>query len=136
MDVGFAVLADYASLSQEGKLNVLGIFGEINPPQLPFALPMMYLVLAYEAGVAEIGTDKIVRIVLLDSDGKQLLGLEQTNKVPQAKRPGSRVSVNHLIGLAGIRFDHAGDYAFSVLIGGEEKKSVPLRVNEPAKGGS
>ena len=28
MDVGLAVLTDFASVTQEGKLNILGIFGE------------------------------------------------------------------------------------------------------------
>ena len=135
MDVSLGVLADYASISQDGKLNIMGIFGEINPPLLPFALPMMYLVLIFEASPAEIDTDKIIRVVLLNEDGKQIIGLDQTLKVPKPKRPGTRVSLNAVLGMGGARFEKPGDYAFSVLIGGEEKKSVSLHVNEPLKAG-
>lgn len=45
MDVNLALLADYANVSQDGKLNIMGIFQEVNPPVLPFALPQMYLVM-------------------------------------------------------------------------------------------
>jgi hypothetical protein len=43
VEVTVTVLADYANLSQDGKLNIMSIFQEINPPVLPFALPQMYL---------------------------------------------------------------------------------------------
>lgn len=135
MDVTLGVLADYASVSQEGKLNIMGIFGEINPPILPFSLPLMYLILVFEAGAAEVDSDKTIKVALLDADGKQSLGIEQQVKISQPKRPGTKVIFNSIMGLAGIRFDHAGDYAFSVLVGGEEKKSVSLHINEPIKGG-
>lgn len=135
MEITLGVLADYASVSQEGKLNIMGIFSEINPPMFPFALPIMYLVLVFEAGPAEFDTDKTMKVALLDAEGKQILGIEQPLRVPQSKRPGTRVIMNSIIGLAGARFDHAGDYAFSVLVGGEEKKSVLLHVNELVKGG-
>ena len=52
-------------------------------------------------------------------------------QVPKAKRPGSRAYINEAIGLAGLKFAQAGDYAFHVLIGDDEKASVPLHVNEP-----
>jgi hypothetical protein len=35
MEVTLAVLADYANVTGSGKLNVMGIFGEVNPPVLP-----------------------------------------------------------------------------------------------------
>ena len=41
MDVTVAVLADYANVSQDGKLNIMGIFQEINPPMLPGLAPKL-----------------------------------------------------------------------------------------------
>ena len=38
VDVRVAVLADYANVSQDGKLNIMGIFQEINPSFLPFPM--------------------------------------------------------------------------------------------------
>lgn len=136
MDVTVAVLADYANVSQDGKLNIMGIFQEINPPVLPFALPQMYLVLSFSAGPAEFNTTRNVRIPLLHSDGQEILAMEAEMQVPSARRPGSRVYMIETIGLAGVTFPRAGDYAFSILVGDDEKATVPLHVNEPSTGGN
>jgi hypothetical protein len=131
VEVTVAVLADYANVSQDGKLNIMGIFQEINPPVLPFALPQMYLVVSFTAGPAEFGSVRNIRIPLLHSDGQEILGMEAEMRVPSARRPGSRAYINEAIGLAGITFTQAGDYAFHILIGDDEKAAVPLHVNEP-----
>ena len=134
MDVNLAVLADYANVSQDGKLNIMGIFQEVNPPVLPFALPQMYLVISFVAGPAEFGSTKNIRLVLLESDGSEMLTLEGQMDVPsRAHRPGSRAYINQVIGLNGITFHRPGGYDFSILVSGETKETVSLHVNEPAK---
>jgi hypothetical protein len=133
VDVNVAVLADYANVSQDGKLNIMGIFQEINPPFLPFPLPQMYLVLSFSAGPAEFDTDRNLRIALLHTDGQELLTLEAQMRVPRSKREGSRAYINEAVGLAGVVFERPGDYAFYVLIGDDEKAAVPIHVNEPAQ---
>ncbi len=136
MDVTVAVLADYANVSQDGKLNVMGIFQEINAPSLPFPLPQMYLVLTFEAGPAEFGSEKELRIVLVDSDGNEKISLEGQVQVPRPPRRGSPAYINEAIGLAGVPFEKAGDYHFAILVGGETKETVPLHVNDLSKGGT
>lgn len=135
MDVSLAVVADYANVSQDGKLNIMGIFQEVNPPILPFALPQLYLVLSFSAGPAEFGLTKNIRIALLESDGNELVALEGQVEVPRPPRPGSRAYMNEVIGLNGVTFQRAGDYAFSILVGGETKETVGLHVNQPNSGG-
>lgn len=135
MDVNLAVLADYANVSQDGKLNIMGIFQEVNAPSFPFVLPQMYLVLSFSAGPAEFGSVRNARVALLHSDGQEVLGLESQMQVPRPNRPGSRAYMNEAIGLAGVVFDRPGDYAFSILIGDDEKAAVPLYVNDLSKGG-
>ncbi len=135
MDVNLAVLADYANVSQDSKLNIMGIFQEVNPPVLAFALPQMYLVVSFVAGPAEFGSVKNIRIVLLDNDGNEMLALEAQAQVPRPPRPGRRAFINQVIGLNGITFQRPGDYAFSILVGGETKETVGLHVNEPNTGG-
>ena len=71
MDVTLAVLADYANVSQDGKLNIMGIFQEVNPPLLPFTLPQMYLVLSLTAGPAEFNTTRDIRIPRCTATGKR-----------------------------------------------------------------
>jgi hypothetical protein len=134
MDVRLAVLADYASISREGKLNIMGVFGEINPPVMPFQLPTMFVVAAFQASPAEVGQEKVLRVALLDSDGKELLALEQSMVVPPSRLPGSPTDLQAIFCLNGIPFQRAGTYAFHFLVGGETKTTVPLRVNEPQSG--
>jgi hypothetical protein len=135
VDVNVAVLADYANVSQDGKLNIMGIFQEINAPELPLQLPQMYLVLSFTAGPAEFGLVRDIRVVLLHSDGQEVFALEAQMQVPNAARPGRRAYINETIGLAGVPFQQAGDYAFSILVGDDEKATVPLYVNDLSEGG-
>ena len=60
MNVRLAVLADYANVTGDGKLNILGIFDRINLLQIPAVHPQMHLVLRIEAHPSGIG-------VLVDS---------------------------------------------------------------------
>lgn len=135
MEVTVAVLADYANVSKDGKLNIMGIFQEVNAPELPYQLPQMYLVLSFTAGPAEFASVKNVRVVLLHSDGQEVFSLRAQMQVPNAARPGRRAYINETIGLAGVPFQQAGDYAFSILVGDDEKATVPLYVNDLSTGG-
>ena len=131
MDVTLSVLADYATVSQDGKLSVMGIFQEVNPPNLPFALPQMYLVVSYSAGPAEFDTVKDIKIPVLDNDGKEMLALEGQVPVRRPPRPGTRAYMNQIIVLSGVTFERPGDYGFAILAGGETKGTVSLHVNRP-----
>jgi len=133
MDVTLAVLADYANISKEGKLNILGVFSEINPPVLPWNLPQMYVVVSMEAEPSEAGIDMPFSILLWDGDGKEILNLEQKLPIPAPGRPGTRTTINNIIGLAGIPFNNAGEYAFYIRVAGQQKRQIAFRVNEPAE---
>jgi len=128
MEVKLALLADYANVTQEGKLNVMGIFSVINAPVLPWVHPQMQLILKFEAGPAEWETDKEAQVKLLDADGKQILAVGGAVKVPKGKA-GKQVQINNILALGNVKFDREGDYVFAVLIGGETKTEIPLTVN-------
>ena len=52
MDVTLALLADAANVSQDGKLNILGIFNGLGAAAFPATHPSMHLVLRFEASRA------------------------------------------------------------------------------------
>ena len=131
MEVKFAVLADYANITREGKLNISGIFDIVNPPVLPFPLPIFYVVISYEAGAAEYDTMKQISIILSDEDGNRLMELPHELKINRPDRGGTLVTANQLAAIAGYRFEKAGTYQFAILVGGETKKTISLRVNQP-----
>jgi len=128
MEVTLALLADYANVTREGKLNLLGLFERINAPTLPWTHPQMQLVLVFEASPAEYDTTKNAEIKLLDADGNTKFTISSELKVPREKS-GRSVSINGIIAINNLRFDTEGDYAFHILIGGDDKKRIPLRVS-------
>jgi hypothetical protein len=55
MQVAFAVFADAANLSQEGKLNVLGVFDALQVGALPAVHPRAHLVVHLKGSQADVG---------------------------------------------------------------------------------
>ncbi|MGB3906069.1 MAG: hypothetical protein WBB22_14235, partial [Anaerolineae bacterium] len=69
MKMTLALLADYANVSQEGKLNIMGIFDRIFTRAFPTAHPEMRLVMRFEFGAAELGRERRLEVKTLDADG-------------------------------------------------------------------
>jgi hypothetical protein len=129
MEISLGVLADGANVSQDGKLNILGIFNALGAPSFPATHPHMNLVICFEATRAEEGKSKQVEIQLSDSDGNKLFTIATQLVVPPGA-PGSPIRMNHILALNGVRFPKAGDYAFNVLIGDDHKAAVGLKLVE------
>lgn len=131
MDVVFLALADYVNVSKEGKLNILGVFDQINPPTpLPYRHPMMSLAATFSAGPAEFDTMCPIRIVLTDEDGAKLFEVNGELKIGRPLRPGARFNYSQVIGLANVQFKKAGAYQFTVLSGHAELRTLTVYVNE------
>ena len=128
MEVKLAALADYAHVTKEGKLNVMGLFTNINARVLPWVHPQMLLVWEAEAGPAEWETRKDVEIKLLDEAANQMLSIRGNLEVPRGE-PGRPVRMNSIMSFNNVKFDSEGDYVFSILIGGETKENVSFRVS-------
>jgi hypothetical protein len=128
MEVTLAVLADYANVTKEGKLNVMGLFTHINARVLPYLHPQMLLVWEVEAGPAEWETRKDVEIKLLDEAANQILAVRGNLEVPRGEA-GRPVRINSVMTFNNVKFDAEGDYVFAILIGGETKKNISFRVS-------
>ena len=131
MNVKLAVLADFASITREGKVNILGIFDQMQAARLPAGVPIFYIVVVYEAGPAEAGQEKDTAIVLTDEDGAPKARIEQKVKVEAPPFPGSRRTINQVNGISGLRFEKAGVYQFAILVNGQEEGTISLRVHPP-----
>jgi len=135
MRVKFALLGDYAVIAKDEKLSILGMFDEINPPVLPFQAPSIFLTIGFEGESTESNRDFELVIELWAEDGERLLSHPRTFQFPEPRRPGGVSGHNEVLALYGFPFQTAGDYAFRIVVSGEERARVPLRVNAP-KGGS
>ena len=126
MRLRIATLADYASISEPGKLNILGIFSTIWALQEPIIHAQMQLVLQFEFAGTETG-EKEIKIALVDEDGRELLSLSGTMGIPLSKN-GEPVTVNQIIGFNNTKFPRFGCYEFKIWVDGEPCETVPVAV--------
>jgi hypothetical protein len=128
MDITLAVIADYANVTRDGKLNVMGVFNSLKVKSVPHIQPQIHLVWQGEAGPAEWGMQKDVEVKLLDENARQVLSIQGKLMIPAKGEAGRLSSINSIMAFNNVKFEVAGDYAFAILIGGETKRNIPLRV--------
>lgn len=132
MKATLGLLADYANVTNDGKLNIMGVFQVVNARNFPAVHGQMFLVLTLEAPPGEAGTKKEITVKLMSEDGKELFAMSHELLVPKVnpdpRMRGMPFEVNHILGFQTLRFETAGTYQFAVLVGGDTKITVPLRV--------
>lgn len=131
MEVNFAFLCDYADPTGP-KLGALGIgIDTIFSMKVPAVHPMIYAVISISFSTTEVGP-KQISMHLIDQDGKSVLPpLETTINIDPPL--SGLLYRNHRIALAmhGVTFQHYGDYSIRWLVGGQEIKTIPLKVAPP-----
>lgn len=127
------VVADYANLTDNNKLNVMGIFNEINALSYPYRHPTMYVIVKLRAELGEFGQERLLTVKLLNEDGKELLILPQEFTVPNIEG-GRRPEINAIMLLNNLEFPAPGLYQFVVLVDKDFKGDVSIRANEPSQG--
>jgi hypothetical protein len=130
MDVSLLLACDYASVTKDNKLNVMGIFSRLYMRQFPGKHPQMFLVIQLRALPAEYGRKFKLGIRLIDQDAtRHLVKLDANLLIPNLKGV-SRAEINHVMRLNNVEFPEAGPYDFSVLIDNDVKASLPIEVLE------
>lgn len=132
MEVAFAHLADYASVSREGKLSVMGIFEHINVPELPYIHPLMYLAFRIVLNYAEVGNEIPLKIECVDADGNQVFQAKATFQVAAVEgrtpKRGDTPGLNQIIGINGVKFTRAGNHDVNIFVGGKLMAQIEFEV--------
>lgn len=129
MKVILALIADYANVSQEGKLNILGIFDRINAASIPVIHPQMQLIITLEADRSEAEREHKLEIELIDMDGNKLFSVTGNLKFGHPP-PGEKIKLNHILQFNNLKFEKFGIYEFKILINNEVRSSIPFSVVE------
>lgn len=132
MQIKLAVLADYANVTAEGKLNILGIFDRINVSELPAVHPQMQFIIRIEAHPAEKDRVHTIEVRLHDPDGQTVFELSG-EMVPRGGAAGQTIAANQIITINNLSLTQAGEYSFVVFIDNDLKTEVPLTVIEVPK---
>ena len=135
MDLLVLLVADYANMTKEGKLNVMGIFTSINVRKFPVGLPEMYLIAKLSASPAEYGTTRNLTVKLLNDDATvEIMSWSQAREIPRGTG-GRRVEMNQVLRLTDLVFPSAGTYQFSFLVDNDEKGTLPIELVQLRAGG-
>jgi hypothetical protein len=126
LQVKLAVLADYANVTADGKLNILGIFDRINLMQVPAVHPQMHLVLRLEAHAAERERAHKIEIRLHDPDGATIF--EVNGDIVPHGEGAHPVSTNQILTLNNLQLEKIGAYNFIIFINNDMKSELPLHV--------
>jgi hypothetical protein len=126
MQVKLALLADYANVTAEGKLNILGIFDRISVQEIPAVHPQMHLILRLEAHPAERDRAHNVEIRLYDPDGQTVF--EVKGDVVPHGQVGQTIATNQILTLNNLQLNKPGGYTFIVFVNNDLKSEVPLGV--------
>jgi hypothetical protein len=122
-----AFLADEANVSQEGKLNVLGIFDRIAATAFPTVHPRMVFAFRVQSGYADSGQPFPVRVRLMDEDGGVLFDASGEMVAPQVQ-PGEFSTANQVFTLVGVQFQKPGSYKFVIGLGELPPHETPFSV--------
>lgn len=126
MQIKLALLADYANVTAEGKLNILGIFDRITVQSLPVTHPQMHLILRLESHSVERGRTHEIEIRLHDPDGQTVFEVKG-EMVPQGIQ-GMTSATNQILTLNNLQLAKAGGYIFVVFVDNDLKSEIPLAV--------
>lgn len=130
MHISFAVFADAANLSQEGKLNVLGIFDALHVSALPSMHPRAHFVVRVKGSPADSGTHQLTfrwvnpRDVELWTSSGELA-------VETGPSPALEMDLP-IIAVVDLPLDAAGKYTMRVELDGEPVAGTSVFVNGPA----
>jgi hypothetical protein len=122
-----AVLADYANSTNDGKLNVMGIFSRIRSANFPARHSQCHLVISCETNDMDLGKTFPYSVKLQDPDGKKLMGMEGT--VTVRGQSGSH-DVNLILRLNDLVFPEPGNYQFLIDIGDSRGVAIVFIVDE------
>jgi hypothetical protein len=126
MHVTFALFADAANLSQEGKLNILGVFDALQVASVPAVHPRAHLVMRLKGNRADAGTHTITLQWTNPSGTELWSSTGELNIGPPP--PGVTDMDLPLIATIDLPLDSAGAYAMRIALDSAPHAEIALHV--------
>ena len=130
MHVTFALFADGANLSQEGKLNILGVFDALQVATLPAMHPRATLVVHMKGTPSDAGTHR-VSMQWMSPSGSELWSSD--GELGVATPPTGVQEMDFpLVAQLDLPLDISGRYVMRIGLDGETHAEVPVQVRPAA----
>lgn len=131
MHVAFALFADAANLSQEGKLNILGVFDAVQVMDTPAMHPRAHLVVRVKASAADVGRHRVT-LRWIGPDHQELWGSDGDLDVGPLP-PGAPEIDMPMIASLDLPLPVAGSYTMQIAVDGTPATEVTLDVHTAAR---
>ena len=131
--IALSAIADTANISQEGKLNITGIFNSINATSFPAVHPSMVLVFVIEGERSEAQSEHKLKVDLIDEDGNLVIPSIEGNIKFAEIPPSGSIHAPQILHLVNVQFKKQGHHEFKIIINGEVRASVPININTADK---
>jgi len=126
MQVAFALFADAANLSQEGKLNVLGVFDALQVGAMPAVHPRAHLVVRLKGDASDVGRHTVT-LRWVNPQGSELWN--STGDLNVGQPPAGVVEMDlPLIAQIDLPIDIAGAYRMTVSLDDLQSAEVVVQV--------
>ncbi len=108
-------ICDYASISVEGKFNILGIFREISVKELPYTHPQMYV--ATNIDFRKIGNySQIIKIIREEDEQEIIKPLEVKLSVPEFPAEKKVAHVGFIAKIDNLKFEKPGVHVVKIFV--------------------
>jgi hypothetical protein len=128
VNVTYGFLCDYATVSQEGKLSILGIFSDISVGEMPARHPQAFLAFELEFSYAEVNAEFPLRIECVDEDGRAVFKADGQAQLSGHAKPGQRPRIVQALQLNDLTFEQAGRYDINIFVNNELKRTIEFTV--------
>jgi len=116
--LNFLHICDYASISDGGKLNILGIFENIFAKTVLTTHPQFYIVT--NIGIKQVGNYKLIIKIVRNRDGQEIITPLEFN-LTIGQLPATNIANAGVIGqLNNVKFEEAGTYSVQIFIDAEK----------------
>jgi hypothetical protein len=121
----FAFLADHANITQDGKLNVLGISDHVFSYRFPATHRELFFINSLETDGGDDGTVQIIDVSIIDADGKTIAQAGGEMHIH-----GVRQRINQIHVFQDLLFERAGLYEVHMRLNGNIVSTHGLEVIE------
>ena len=134
MDIALAAICDAANADSQGKLNLLGVFDQINVSKFPAKHPQCCVVFRVVFQKDEVTQQNFI-IKFLDQDDQSFLPTVKATSTSKCIKFEDQSVLNLIVNLNNIRLQKTSDYRIELHVNDTLLKSIELRIRQSVPSG-